>query len=264
MNAIDDSNAKPDFDADGNSDSEIQAIPKSPKPQASSMPETRWSLVQRVQTTEDLHALGELLKIYSEPLRVYAIWRGEPASDAEDAVQSFFQQLIARSSMMQVNQEKGRLRTFLRVAFERHLIDLWSSRSAAKRGGGAQLTSLDQEAEEGRVLKESGHDQTPEKMYERKWVMVLLGRAMEALETNYRRRGKGDLFDAFKDALEWQATDFSYAEAGARLGMKENAVKQTVFRMRQKFRELLLWEVAQTVTNPADAEDELRQLLYAM
>jgi RNA polymerase sigma factor (sigma-70 family) len=231
------------------------------------MPETRWSLVQRVQETDDgkaLVALGELMKIYSEPLRAFALGRGESPSDAEDVVQGFYEMLITRGSMLSVSQDRGRLRSFLRASFERYLIDQWDKRSAAKRGGGRRHVSLEQEQEEHRAIKELSHDVTPDKLFERRWVLTLLGRVMDALHASYVRRGKEDIFLALKGALEWQSTEFSYAEAGEKIGMNENAVKQAVFRMRKKFGELLRWEVAQTVTDPKDVDAELRELLHSL
>ena len=231
------------------------------------MPETRWSLVQRVQAGDDpkaLGALGELMKVYREPLLAFALARGEPYSDVEDAVQSFYEMLITRGAMQNVSQDRGRLRAFLRSAFERHLIDRWDKRSAAKRGGGRQHVSIDAEQEEHREIKELSHGLTPEKLYERRWVLTLLARVMAALQENYERRGKLDIFLALKGSLEWQGTEFSYAEHGEKIGMNENAMKQAVFRMRKKFGELLHWEVAQTVSDPADVEAELRELLQAL
>jgi len=134
----------------------------------------------------------------------------------------------------------------------------------AKRGGGKRHVSLEQEAEENRQLKELSHDVTPDKLFERRWVLTLLGRVMESLRANYVRRGKEDIFLALKGALEWQSTEFKYAEAGEKIGMNENAVKQAVFRMRKKFGDLLRWEVAQTVTDPAEVDAELRELLHAL
>lgn len=230
------------------------------------MPETRWSLVQRVQSGDDpkaLGALGELMKLYRDPLIAYALGRGESPSDVEDAVQGFYELLISRGSMQTVSQDRGRLRSFLRCSFERYIIDQWERRSAAKRGGGRPHVSLEAE-EETHPIKELAHEVTPEKLYERRWVLTLLGRVMDALGAHYRRRGKEEVFLALRGALEWQSTDFSYAEAGKKIGMNENAVKQAVLRMRRKFGELLHWEVAQTVSNPADVELELRELLQAL
>lgn len=231
------------------------------------MPETRWSLVQRVQQTDDnkaRNALGELMKLYWDPLHAYALARGESPSDVDDAVQGFYEMLITRGSMLSVSQDRGRLRSFLKASFERYLIDLWDKRSAAKRGGGKHHLSLDHEEAQHHHIKELSHDLTPERLFERRWVLTLLGRVMEAMRASYARRGKEDIFQALKGALEWQSTDFSYATAGEKIGMNENAVKQAVFRMRKKFGELLRWEVAETVSDPADVDAELRELLHAL
>lgn len=231
------------------------------------MPETRWSLVQRIQATNDskaVAALGELLKLYWEPLYAYARRRGESPSDVEDAVQGYYEMLITRGSIQSVSQDRGRLRSFLLSSFERFLIDQWEKRSAAKRGGGKHHLSLDQEKAELHYLKEMSHSLTPERVFERRWVLTLLGRVMDALQSDYKRRGKENVFLALRGALEWNSADFAYAEAGEKIGMNENAVKQAVFRMRKKYRELLRWEVAETIGDPADVDAELKELLSAL
>ena len=244
------------------------AVPLSrPSQQGGLMPETRWSLVWRIQSTNDskaVAALGELLKLYWEPLYAYARRRGESPSDVEDAVQGYYEMLITRGSIQSVSQERGRLRSFLLSSFERYLIDQWEKRSAAKRGGGKHHLSLDQEKAELHYLKEMSHNLTPERVFERRWVLTLLGRVMEALQNDYKRRGKEHIFLALRGALEWNSADFAYAEAGATIDMNENAVKQAVFRMRKKYREMLRWEVAETLGNPADVDSELRELLAAL
>lgn len=248
-----------------------ESVPKpadSDKQAGGLMPETRWSLVRKIQAgtdnTKALAALGEIMKIYWEPLYAYARRRGESPSDVEDAVQGFYEMLITRGSMQSVDQERGRLRSFLLSAFERYLIDQWSKRSTMKRGGGKTVLSLDQELAESHYLKEMAHNITPERQFERQWVLTLLSRVMEALHSDYRRRGKEEVFLVLQGALEWNSADFAYVEAGAKIGMNENAVKQAVFRMRKKFRELLRWEVAETLADPADVDVELRELLQAL
>lgn len=254
---------------DAMSSAEVSPTPV-PRPASQAgglMPETRWSLVRRVQSKDDpkaLVALGELMKLYWEPLYAYARRRGESPSDVEDAVQGFYEMLISRGSIQTVSQERGRLRSFLLSSFERFLIDQWEKRSAAKRGGGKHHLSLDQEQAESHYLMEASHNLTPERLFERRWVLTLLGRVMDALQADYRRRGKEDVFLGLRGALEWHSADFAYAEAGQKLGLNENAVKQAVFRMRKKYRELLRWEVAETVSDPADVDAELRELLQAL
>ena len=227
------------------------------------MPETRWSLVRRVQSDDPraIAALGELMKLYWEPLYVYSRRRGDSPADAEDAVQGFYEMLLSRGSIQSVAPERGRLRSFLLTSFERFLIDQWERRSAKKRGGGAHTLSLDQEQAENHYLKEMADNLTPERLFDRSWVFTLLSRVMEELHEAYKRRGKEDVFLALRTSLEWHNSDASYVETGAQLGMNENAVKQAVFRMRKKYRELLRWEVAQTVADPAEVDAELRELL---
>jgi DNA-directed RNA polymerase specialized sigma24 family protein len=228
------------------------------------MPETRWSLVQRIQTDADAKALGEIMKIYWQPLQRLAIGRGVSPSDAEDAVQSFYEMVIRRGSFQVANADRGRLRTFLRTLFERHLIDQWEKSAAAKRGGGKIGLSIEEEQSNGNEIKELSHQVTPELLYDRCWVLTLLGRAMDALRDSYRRRGKEELFEELKYVLEGQESDSCYAESAARLGLNENAVKQAAFRIRKKFGEALTWEVTQTVGDPADIESELRELLQTL
>ena len=231
------------------------------------MPETRWSLVRRVQTDgEDrqIAALGELLGAYWQPLYAYARRRGESPADAEDIVQGFCQMLIARGSMQIVDPERGKLRSFLLSALERYMIDQWEKRTVSKRGGGKRILSLENEEAENRFLREMSHSVTPEREYDRQWVMALLARAMTAIQEDYQSRGKGDVFAALKGALEWHGNDTAYAEAGAALGLNENAVKQAVFRMRKKYRECLRNEVAKTLTDPESVDAELKDLLQIL
>lgn len=52
----------------------------------------------------------------------------------------------------------------------------------------------------------------------------------------------------------------TYAQVGARLGLSETAVKVTVHRLRQRFRELLREEIAHTVARPEEVVEEMRYL----
>ncbi|MCB1228094.1 MAG: sigma-70 family RNA polymerase sigma factor [Verrucomicrobiales bacterium] len=232
------------------------------------MPETRWTLVQKVQAQGDTQsatdALGTLLQSYWQPLYAYARRRGESPSDAQDIVQGFCQMLISRNSILSVDRERGRLRSFLLAALERFLIDQWEKRSAGKRGGGKRTLSLEHEEAENRFIRETSHSLTPEKEFDRQWVLALLARVLESLRSDYEARGKEAVFEALRDTLEWQGNEESHSATASALGMTENAVKQAVFRMRRKYRELLRAEVALTLSQPEDLDEELRQLLLAL
>jgi len=53
------------------------------------------------------------------------------------------------------------------------------------------------------------------------------------------------------------------AQAGAALGIGEGAVRVAIHRFRKRYRELLREEIAQTLSDPAQANEELHALFQA-
>jgi hypothetical protein len=49
-----------------------------------------------------------------------------------------------------------------------------------------------------------------------------------------------------------------------RLGMTEGAVKKAAQRLRERFHDLLRAEVARTVENPTEVDEEIRSLFAAL
>lgn len=98
-------------------------------------------------------------------------------------------------------------------------------------------------------------------MYDQGWAAVLLDRAFKALRLEFEHAGKLDLFERLKGFVWGEKSALSYAEMAAQLGMTEGAVKVAVHRMRQRYGELLRAEVAQTVSTPAEVNEELRYLV---
>ena len=87
---------------------------------------------------------------------------------------------------------------------------------------------------------------------------------MARLEEEFHDLDKGKSFERLKGSLLAEETGLSYAELGAQLGMKEDAVKQAVHRMRRRYRELFREEIAQTVAGPGEVEDELKYLFAVL
>lgn len=101
-------------------------------------------------------------------------------------------------------------------------------------------------------------------LYERRWVTTFFDKVLARLEQEFRDSGKGKLFIRLKDALLAEKSGSSYAQLGLPLGLKEDAVKQAVHRMRRRYRELFREEIAQTVAGPGDAEDELKHIFAVL
>jgi RNA polymerase sigma-70 factor (ECF subfamily) len=225
-------------------------------------PATRWTIVTAAQGegAQAERALNELCALYWLPVYSFVRRKGHPPADAEDLTQGFFADLLARGSLNTVGEEKGRLRTFLLKAVTRHMSHEYDRATAAKRGGGAPVLSLDIERAEGMFVAEPGHYVTPDLEFERQWALSLLDRALAVTRAAAVRAGRADLFEDLKGVISLDATTASYEEIAARHGMSEGAVKVAAHRLRQGFREALRQAIAETVTHEAEIDDEIRHL----
>jgi RNA polymerase sigma-70 factor (ECF subfamily) len=93
--------------------------------------------------------------------------------------------------------------------------------------------------------------------------LTLLERVLASLGQEYQARGNGDLFEALKGSLAGQDT-LPYTQVGLALGMSEPAVKKAAQRLRQRYREVLREQIAATVDDPAEIDDEIRALFAAL
>ena len=105
---------------------------------------------------------------------------------------------------------------------------------------------------------------TPEKLFERRWALTLLENVLMRLRSEHVRDSKGELFEQLKSTLTGERTSLPYAQIAARLGMSEVGVKVTVHRLRQRYREILREEIANTVSAQDQVEDEIRALFSAL
>ncbi len=224
---------------------------------------TRWSLVVAAADAEHVDAkpaLAELCQAYWAPLYEFARRRGHNPADAADLTQGFFAELLDKNFLRAVDQDRGRFRTFLLTAFQRYSCNDFDRQQTQKRGGGIQFTSLDAEQSESRLQSQIAETMTAEAIFERRWAMTLLSRVLDLLRQEMSDRGRMDVFETCRDCLVGEPSQ-SYGTIAVSLGMTESAVKVAVHRMRQRYRDLLLQEVSQTLTSADDLDDELRHLL---
>lgn len=228
---------------------------------------TRWSLVLaagRGDAPDAEAALAVLCRTYWYPLYAYVRRSGHPADEARDLTQEFFARLLEKHSLRAADSERGRFRSFLLTALKRFLSKQRHQARAQKRGGGRKPLSLDFEQGESRYRLEPVTEVTPEAIYERHWALTLLEHVMARLRAEFQRAGKPDAFDHLKVFLTGEAAAPRYREVAVELGMTEGAVKVAVHRLRRRFRECVLAEIAQTVAAPADVDEELRHLFQAV
>ena len=105
---------------------------------------------------------------------------------------------------------------------------------------------------------------SPEDLFDRRWALALLDRVLGRLDSEMRRAGKAALFGRLSPALLGEAQATAYAEIASDLGMTEGAVKVAAHRLRGRYRDLLREEIARTVADPSEIDDEIRDLFLAL
>ena len=172
--------------------------------------------------------------------------------------------LMEKDVLRQADPARGRFRGFLLTALKHYATNVHVRATAAKRGGGGPLLSLDLEAAERRYHHEPRDDATPERLYDRRWALTVLERALTRLRAESRAAGREPFVDAVHEHLTGDGGAASYRDLGDRFGMTENAIKVTVHRMRRRYRDLLRDEVAETVESEREVDDELHYLMSAL
>lgn len=230
---------------------------------------TRWSVVLRAggaSPEQALAALEELCRDYWYPLYAYARRKGHSPEDASDLTQDFFAKLLANEFAQGLSPEGGRFRSFLLTSLNRFLINDWRRGRRVRRGGGAFIGSLDAliaERGEAGYLAEASHSETPERLYQRAWAETLLARVLEALAAECATRADAR-FEILRPFLAAGEDPPSLAEAAAALGLTLPAFKSLLHRFRQRYRELLLDQIGQTVADRGEVAEELRGLLEGL
>jgi RNA polymerase sigma-70 factor (ECF subfamily) len=242
-----------------------QTTPDGPAP--GQFPTTRWS---RVILAGDPDAplaresLAELCTAYWYPLYAYIRRRGHDPEQARDLTQDFFARLLEKGLLAEADPSRGRFRAFLRTVCFHFLANRRDHEQAKKRGGGRAVLPIDPVDAEGRYALELADGLTPERIFERSWALTLLGRVLDQLGSEYDEAGKEATFEALRGLLDGTSDATSYAAVAARMGMTEGAARVAAHRLRHRYGELLRREIASTLAEPAEVDDEIRELFAAL
>jgi DNA-directed RNA polymerase specialized sigma24 family protein len=230
-------------------------------------PTTRWSQVVAAGDRADPaahQALAELCAAYWYPLYAFVRRKGHPPEEAADLVQGTFVILLDRNALAAVTPERGRFRSFLMASCAHHLADCRERDRAAKRGGGKTPISFDRLLAEGRYSAEPVNELTAERLFERRWATSLLDHAVARLEAESIAGGKAGLVSRLLPTLTGGRTEVPFATIAAELGMSPGAVKTAAARLRKRYGEILREEIARTLADPTDVEEEIRALFTAL
>jgi len=228
---------------------------------------THWSRIAAATGNEgetSQAALADLCQAYWYPLYAFLRRRGRTAEDARDLTQGFFAALLEKGYLADADPDRGRFRSFLLTAISRFASKEHDKAAAQKRGGGRAILSIDFADGERRYRNEPADNWTPERIFERRWALTLLDRTLAQLRQEHEASGKLAQFELLKIFLTGESGVPPLRVVAEQLGITEGAVKVAVHRLRQKYRDLLRTEIAQTIAAQEDVDDELARLVAAL
>jgi len=209
-------------------------------------------------------ALEKLCRTYWFPLYAFARRQGNSPEDAQDLTQEFFFRLLAKNYIAKADPDRGKFRTFLLQSLRNFLVNEWRREGRLKRGGGVEFLSIDTNMAEDRFAAEGTEEVNADTGYEKRWAVALIEQVLTALHQEFSTEDKARLFEEVKGFIWGDKNTASYAEIAGHLNLSEGNVKVAVHRLRQRFRELLRAEVANTVERPEDIDGELRHLISVL
>jgi hypothetical protein len=203
---------------------------------------THWSVVLAARDPDSPDAqaaLARLCQTYWYPVYCCVRRHGRSPEDAQDLTQAFF-------------------------ALENFLKNEYEKATSQKRGGGQDIISWDVALAEDRYQSEPSTELGPEQLFERKWASTLINETMNHLRRELSVTGREELFDHLEPHLWGDDTSTPYSAIASRLHMTVVAVRVTLHRLRSRYRALLREEIAQTIAEPTEIDDEMRRLFQVL
>jgi RNA polymerase sigma-70 factor (ECF subfamily) len=227
---------------------------------------THWTVVLAAgkrHTAQADRALEELCRTYWFPLYAYVRRRGLSREDAEDVTQAFFARFLAKNYLAGLSAERGRFRAFLLASLKHFLANEWDKARTQKRGSGEIHLSLDWQTADTKFQVAATNEPSPDQAYDREWALALLAKVIDRLQAECAAEGKTKLFTQLKVFLTVGKDESAQADIAKSLGMEEGAVRVAIHRLRKRYRQLLRDEIANTLSDPAMVDEEMRALFGA-
>jgi RNA polymerase sigma-70 factor (ECF subfamily) len=209
--------------------------------------------------------LADLCEAYYEPVVAYLRSVVRDADAARELSHAFFAEMLGGGTIHTADPERGRFRFYLLGAVKHFVAHQRESEMRQKRGGGLAPLSLDLASSDSPALKVPDESRlSPEAAFDRQWAVTVLARAMEALESECAAQGKSVVFEQLRPWLLGESEYGDQAAVADALGLSAAAMKVTVHRLRQRFRQCVKEEIAGTLKDAAAVEDEMRSLYAAL
>ena len=240
------------------------------QPGANAFHTTRWTIVMQARgdQPEARVALGQLCEAYWTPVFRFLRREGRDEDASRELTQAFFEKLLAGSGVEKANPAKGRFRSYLLGALKHFLADTRRDASRLKRGGGRAPESIEgggTETSPGLQIADPTAEPT-DSYFDHQWALAVVERGIAAVGAYHRDKGKEKQFEMLKPWLIGDTDAFSQPDAAAALGMSTGAVKVAIHRLRERFREAIRDEIAETIgdDNEEAVAAELRYLIEVL
>lgn len=191
-------------------------------------------------TAELLLSREDLCRRYWKPICHFlrVAW-GKPLEDAKDLTQSFFLWLVEGDVLARFQPDRGSFRSFLKGCLRNFVRQQHTSLGRLKRGGGLHRVPLQEVSDPGRAFDEE-------------WRAGLMADAMERV----RGRQAGRRFRVFEEYTFPDGDRPTYAELGARHGVKATDIMNDLAAVREEIRSEVRSTLAGMVSGPQELEEE--------
>lgn len=226
--------------------------------------QTQWSVVLAAKENNSnggFEALEQLCRTYRRPIVSYLRGRGHSEPDAEDLAQEFLMRFVHKQWLEHLHHQNGKFRSFLLTFLKHFLSDEKARATALKRGGDQVFVPVDGTGAEDPEAVEIVDGLTADQLYDRQWVRTIMAQAFAKLRGDYATRGKLALFESLSELQPGEYGERRYAKIGEELGMSEQAIKNAVLSYRKRYGAAIREEIAKTVSNAAQVEEEARELM---
>ena len=223
---------------------------------------TRWTMILQAGGEGDQRAkaMEQFCSAYWYPVYAFIRRQGNEPEDAQDLTQGFFAKLLQKEWLSRVERREARFSTWLLTLVKSHLIKEHERDTAQKRGGTSVPMSIELAQAEQWFGAEPATNESPERLFERRWALLVLDAALTHLREECHAEGKGRLFDHLSPFLSREPELGEYAAVCEALRMRENAVAVAVHRLRQRYRQTVRSEVAAGLVDASRLDEELQHL----
>lgn len=178
----------------------MTGLPKNLVDSRAPFPLTAWTMIRKAKElpeSQRREQLESLLRQYWKPMYAYFRSKGVSRHDAEELVQSFLCDFVRDEKILQVDQQLGKFRTWLRTCLDNYLISWERKRAAKKRRPDEGVMSFEQLVTSDGQPFEPADKHDPDAALVDAWRRGLLEKALQDVAKQCQAEDKSMHFEVF-------------------------------------------------------------------